>query len=348
MHVVTVFQIVMVCFGIVGNVLSMAVWSRKSMRSSTGIYFFGHSFVNIGFLSSFFITHGIADLLPNVALASPYGAFFAYAGFPMCHIFAVCSIWFTVGVNVDRYMQVCWINKAKKWCSLTKSLAHIGKIAAFGVVVNVPHFLMYEISPVEERNATDVAYRLTSFGESGLAEAYDLWLHCLALVVIPWILIFTLNILIILRVKDVGKKVFHNAMLHVREKTRRFENQLTGTLIFVSFTFLILTLLQCASQCVYMMDKRKHVVYAELFSFAQLGLVLYTSVNFFLYCLSSKRFRVELQDLLCLRCCCKNSSIVETFDDVPTEPEIDSAPASTAPEVGADADQSSSESGVFP
>ncbi|KAH3839738.1 hypothetical protein DPMN_113172 [Dreissena polymorpha] len=83
------------------------------MRSSTGIYFFGHSFVNIGFLSSFFITHGIADLLPNVALASPYGAFFAYAGFPMCHIFAVCSIWFTVGVNVDRYMQVCWINKAK-------------------------------------------------------------------------------------------------------------------------------------------------------------------------------------------------------------------------------------------
>ena len=50
---------------------------------------------------------------PDVKYSQAYGFFFCYIGYPGIFFAVVCSVWFTVGVTVDRYILVCWITKAK-------------------------------------------------------------------------------------------------------------------------------------------------------------------------------------------------------------------------------------------
>ena len=115
MHFITssYFGTIFVIIGLVGNVLSILVWKRKKMRSSTGTYLIGQAIADAGLLIFFFITDSIPMMAPSVKTSSAFGGFFAFIGYPIFFLLVVCSIWFTVGVTVDRYIQVCWISQAK-------------------------------------------------------------------------------------------------------------------------------------------------------------------------------------------------------------------------------------------
>lgn len=115
MHFITssYFGTIFVIIGLVGNTLSILVWRRKKMQSSTGTYLIGQAIADAGLLIFFFITDSIRMMSPSVDTSYAYGVFFAFIGYPIFFLFVVCSIWFTVGVTVDRYIQVCWITHAK-------------------------------------------------------------------------------------------------------------------------------------------------------------------------------------------------------------------------------------------
>lgn len=115
MHFITssYFGTIFVIIGLVGNVLSILVWKRKKMRSSTGTYLIGQAIADAALLIFFFITDSIPMMAPAVKTSYSFGAFFSYFGYPIFFLTVVCSIWFTVGVTVDRYIQVCWITRAK-------------------------------------------------------------------------------------------------------------------------------------------------------------------------------------------------------------------------------------------
>lgn len=115
MHWVTssIFGCIFVIMGLVGNILSILIWSRKSMRSSTGIYLIAQAVADMGLLVFFFITDSLPMMAPPVKSSYAFGVFFSYIGYPIFFLFVVWSIWMTVGVTVDRYIQVCWFVKAK-------------------------------------------------------------------------------------------------------------------------------------------------------------------------------------------------------------------------------------------
>lgn len=115
MHFVTsaIIGPILVFIGLVGNVLSIMVWRRQRMRSSTGTYLIGLAVADIGLLVFFLLTESVQKWAPHVMTSPAYGGFFCYIGYPVFFLFVVCSIWFTVGVTVDRYIQVCWITRAK-------------------------------------------------------------------------------------------------------------------------------------------------------------------------------------------------------------------------------------------
>lgn len=119
MHFITssYFGTIFVIVGLIGNVLSILVWKRKKMRSSTGTYLIGQAIADGGLLIFFFITDSLRMMAPVIDTSYVYGVFFSFIGYPIFFLFVVCSIWFTVGVTVDRYIQVCWITQAKvKMC----------------------------------------------------------------------------------------------------------------------------------------------------------------------------------------------------------------------------------------
>ena len=115
MHFITSVVVGTIFFvvGTVGNILSIFIWLRKSMRSSTGTYLIGLAVADTGLLLFFFITDSIKMLHPELERNYSYAIFFSYIGYPIFFLFVICSIWITVGVTVDRYIQVCWIGYSK-------------------------------------------------------------------------------------------------------------------------------------------------------------------------------------------------------------------------------------------
>ncbi|KAH3839742.1 FMRFamide receptor-like [Dreissena polymorpha] len=292
---------IFVCLGLVGNILSVLVWRRRKMRSSTGTYLIGQAIADMGLLVFFMLTDSILKFWPSIATSSAYGAFFAYVGYPIFFLFVVCSIWFTVGVTVDRYIQVCWINKAKEMCSEKRAWIGLGLITLLCFFVNTPHFATYEPVPDVERNASDIGFRFTEYGSSTGSINYEFWIHCMILVLVPWATIFTLNMLIIQRVTSINRQMDAKRGSSGKEKARKSEAQLTRLLLMVTFTFLVLIAFQCITQCFFMLKSGDHVVVSKAFSIAKLGIVINSSINFFLYCLSGKRFRKELRSVVCSR-----------------------------------------------
>lgn len=109
----SVLATLFICLGICGNVLSILVWKQKKMRSSTGVYLIGQAIADMCLLVFFFLVESLPALAPEVTVSRDYGIFYAYFGYPFFYYFLVCSIWFTVGVTIDRFIQVRWPLQAK-------------------------------------------------------------------------------------------------------------------------------------------------------------------------------------------------------------------------------------------
>ena len=115
MHFITSVWIGTIFFvlGTLGNILSIVIWLRKPLRSSTGTYLIGLAIADIGVLFFFFITDSLKMIHPELEKSHSYAVFFSYIGYPIFYLAVICSIWITVGVTVDRYIQVCWISHSK-------------------------------------------------------------------------------------------------------------------------------------------------------------------------------------------------------------------------------------------
>lgn len=100
-------------FGLVGNILSLLIWSRKVKKSSTELYLIAQSITDIGVLVFFFLTDSLVMMMPQIKETYAYGVFYCYIGYPIFYFFIVNSIWTLVGVTVDRYINVCWYQQAK-------------------------------------------------------------------------------------------------------------------------------------------------------------------------------------------------------------------------------------------
>ncbi|XP_052796146.1 FMRFamide receptor-like [Mya arenaria] len=288
--------IIFVIFGVVGNVLSIIVWRRPRMRSSTGTYLTGQAVADLCLLIFFFLLNSLQKIAPSVMASSAYGEFFAYIGYPFFFLFVVCSIWFTVGVTVDRYIQVCWITRAKDMCNERRARMGLGVITLLCFIINAPHFATYE-----HVTGANPSFRATEYGSGKGSQNYEFWIHCMILVLVPWATIFTLNMLIIHRVTSMNRQMDSKRGSSGKDKTRKSEAQLTRLLLTITFTFLVLIAFQCITQCFFMLKAGNHRIVAEAFSIAQLGIVINSSINFFLYCLSGKRFRKELRIVVCSR-----------------------------------------------
>ncbi|XP_048736552.1 probable G-protein coupled receptor 139 isoform X1 [Ostrea edulis] len=358
MHWVTssIVALIFVVIGIGGNVLSLIIWSKTSMRSSTGTYLIFQAIADVSVLVFFVLYDSIGQINPDILGQKSYGEFYAYFGYPFFFLSVIVSIWMLVGVTVDRYIQVCWPHKSQEkitnsdqshnsykqykreswtntdpwiyqmwdqvprrgtspvdrshplralylhqdFCSQHRVFLGGGIIFLLCFIINIPHFKTYEPldTPMDGK-----AFSLTEYGQSEGSTNYEFWVHCMFLVLAPWLSIFTLNILILRRVFTSNRK----SMLK-KEKTRKAETQLTRLLLTVTFTFLVLIIFQCVTQCFFML-KPKDVDYrmvSEAFSIAKLGVVINSSVNFFLYCLSGRKFRKELWKALC---CCRGAHV---------------------------------------
>ncbi|BFZ15847.1 hypothetical protein BsWGS_18886 [Bradybaena similaris] len=294
-------------FGMAGNLLSIITWRRPGMDSSTGRYLTGQAVASFCLLLMFLLCDSLQYWCPVVKYSIVYGVFFSYLGFPVSYLAIICSVWFTVGLTVDRYVMVCWVTKAKRLCSEARANFGLILITLNSFMINIPHFASYTpVFPEDDANDNNNNTRVrpafveTEFGSGDGGKFYEFWIHCIILILIPWVSVLFMNVMIIIRISEANKRMADKKTSQSLKKSKESENQITRLLLSVTFAFLFFIGLMCIIQCLWMQKPpgADMVLVSASYSFGKLGFVFNSSSNFVLYCLTGRRFRIELLKML--------------------------------------------------
>ena len=227
------------------------------------------------------------------------------------HNFSLQSATYQVlAMTLDKYVAIKWPHRAA-----TYSTPRRARLIALGVLVttlsyNVPHLflggllggqcLAYVVGGTITR-----VYSYISFSLNG---------------VIPFSLLIYMNYVIVHAVSK-SRRMFRgttnrekysdtNQGMDTRQRTMKSaENQLTIMLLLVTLLFSIL-LIPTYIRFIYLTFVKSDtpIKYARSMLIFQITYKLYVTnsgVNFFLYCISGRKFRSDLKDILCL---CKTAS----------------------------------------
>ena len=288
--------------GLIGNMISIAVWNginkkRSDAGKSAGVYLIVLAIVDSGLLIFFLLTESIQLLEPKIVHNTNYVLFYCYFGFPMYFFFIVASIWMVICVTVNRFIAVMYPHKAVVLNSLKITYSVVVATLLFSFAINIPHFFNFEIGTNGEGLSI---IKETRYGKTKSAKWYDFWAHCMVLVLVPWFTILSLNSLIIY-------KLFSKKVKQVNRKGEsKRERQTTIILLTVTISFLVFLIWQCLTQCFWMLNYEKDVKHIwfrvdSTYAFGRLGVVINSSINFLLYCLSGTMFRKHMRKMFCKR-----------------------------------------------
>ena len=173
-------------------------------------------------------------------------------------------------------------------------------------MANIPHFFLSNILSDQ-----CVAYSISSI----LSRAYS-WFSFVLNAIIPFTMLIHMNYIIVKAVKnshafikatdEPTEKGRDQGMDIRKNKMKSAEKQLVIMLLLVTILFLIL-LCPTYFRFIYLVLAKRDTPfeYAQSMLFSEITGKLYASnsgINFFLYCISGKKFRNELKEILCCRC----------------------------------------------
>jgi len=310
--------------GILGNLVSVVVWFRVQARvgkSNTTIrYFIAMGFIDSLLLVMFLLKDSIPAIHPQFVHTYGYVAAFSYFFFPVFFYCILASIWIVVAVTLHRYLLIVHNYK------MSRRTHSVTLVALFlvGFIINFPHFFSFQ-----PHRSDDDSWKWvnTEYAKKPSFERYEFWVHCIFIVLAPWISIAVMNAAMVFTIAKtkrrmaeftsndtVTTKVMSQPDLRADGKapavvaaTKKPKKQkTTGTLLTVTFTFLALLLWQCVAQCFWMQgfhktDMQNPQIWNAVnisFGVAKIGIVVYSSMNCLLYFFTGSLFKNELYSLL--------------------------------------------------
>ena len=206
-------------------------------------------------------------------------------------------------MTIDKYIAVRWPHRAAIHSTPRKA-----RTISCGVIVcvmsyNIPHLFASNF----------VGNQCVAYVDGGTITKVVSWLNFIVNGVIPFSMLIYMNSVIVKTVSKSRKMFRTNTVVsatgreqgqEMRQKTMKSaENQLTIMLLLVTMLFLIL-LIPTNIRFIYLsfVERDTPAKYASSMLFIQITFKLYTTsngINFFLYCLSGRKFRNDLKEILC-------------------------------------------------
>ena len=214
-----------------------------------------------------------------------------------------CSTYLVLAMTVDKYIAVKWPHRAAIHSAPRKA-----KNISCGVIVcvmcyNIPHLFASNF----------VGNQCVAYVDGGTIIKVFSWLSFIVNGIIPFSMLIYMNSVIVRTVSRSRKMFRTNTVVsatgreqgqEMRQKTMKSaENQLTIMLLLVTMLLLIL-LIPTNIRFIYLTftERDTPAKYASSMLFFQITFKLYTTnngINFFLYCLSGRKFRNDLKEILC-------------------------------------------------
>ena len=284
---------VLVPIGLIGNSLSFAVMMRPHNRKmSTCIYMAAISIndnllmyvCSHEYLVSFIQIHKW-NLIECKFIA--FGALFAVQN---------CT-YLILAMTMDKYIAIKWPHRVATYSTPRRAKIIVVCLYISVFIYNIAQLLLSNIS-----RGQCAAFAIKSL----ITSAYS-WFSIVLNAIIPFTLLIHMNFVILKTVRKSRKYFGDNDGPTGLDKRQRImksvENQLTIMLLLVATLFLIL-LFPAYFRFVYTVFAERDTPrqYARVLLVSQITGKLYTTnsgINFFLYCISGKKFRNDLKEILC-------------------------------------------------
>ena len=302
--------------GIVGIVLTVIVLTRKNMSTSTNCYLIGLSVSDCLFLLLLFCM-SVAERGPMEKGSRAFYVFQVVATYMqiLMNVCLLASIWTTVILAVERYFAICQPFMVGRLPSVRRARQILILNFFICCILRLPSFFAYRVSLHDDVSTNQTwVYILPSEFSTHYAYSYVYpWIVDVTIMsVVPFVLLATLNICLMLQVRKSNRYIQSNLINSEARggggsSVQREELQIAGMLISVIVVFFI-----CQGPYVFytaaisthlLMTHNPQTMLYFLYT-AQLLLTLKSALNFALYCWFSEKFWLTLKRLVCVRSSC--------------------------------------------
>lgn len=135
------------CFiGVFGNIVSMVIFSRRSMRSSINVLLWGLSLIDLFVLVFAVPVFGLptfTEAVPNKILEATY-PYIVLVLYPMSMVCQTSSVWTFVLINIERYLAICHPFCVRKFFTTQRTRIFLATIVALAFFYNFIRFWEFE------------------------------------------------------------------------------------------------------------------------------------------------------------------------------------------------------------
>ena len=287
---------ILVPIGLVGNTLSFLVMIKPNNRKvSTCIYMVAIS-INDNLIMCFVLHNWLLRAI----------------GFEWYLVQCKTVSWLTasvlqnsryqvVAMTIDKYVAIKWPHKAATYSTPRNAKFILIGVLIFTLIYNVVHIFLSSM----------IGGRCRAYAVGGTILKVLTWINFFTNGIIPILMLVYMNYTIVQTIRNSGKLFGSTTnMKHAskgletrQRKMKSAENELTIMLLLVATLFIILQIpsyLRYIYMAFVTQDTPTKSVSSILLSFISYALLVTNNgINFFLYCISGKKFRKDLMELLC-------------------------------------------------
>ena len=195
--------------GMVGNTLAIFMFSTLKNQLK-----FHRLMITISMFDNLFIIFRLIILaFPYIHDDYKYGDLYCHMipiVTPLSYIALTGSIYSTMAISIERYLVVChpFFTLSNKW----SSKVYILPILVFSILYNVPRFFGLKVQPIamgNPRNKSAINDPMFSIEHTDMrvdfyyVSIYRGWMNLFLMAIIPFVVLITLNILILKNLKEV-------------------------------------------------------------------------------------------------------------------------------------------------
>lgn len=216
------------------------------------------------------------------------------------------SAWILIAICVERFLAVFLPHRHRLLKTPSRAAMVVGAILAFQFCFNFPvWFIWGEQDKVIDNTTITIPCGFTSSDAETYWTSIHHYLAISVYCIIPFVTMLTLNTLIICKLRQVNKLAARNSSKSRAKSRNTKTSSMTTMLLCVTFYFImitapsfIFTLVQEDMFNNSVITKEKYAKMELVDAVLTIMLYINHSINFFLYCLTGRRFRMELRALL--------------------------------------------------
>ena len=302
----TVIVGLLVIVGIIGNSLTFVVFWSGKFNKSTSFLFMCLSLTDSAVLLSISVWMSLLPFKESTRYPQYFYNVYPYIivyVFPLCLLAQTATVWVTVLISVNRFINVCLPLRASQWCTISQVKKEMAGVLLFAVLYSIPTFAESRIEYVMPNNTNNITFNRTNYiarvAHTRLWFAYGYYLiyHIVLcgmfIVILPTSILALLNICLVKALKARRRKKVHT--LHSQH-----ESSMTLVLLIIVFVSIVCQLPALVTRML-SIDATEEASRCGGYMFyivpiTNMLVILNSAINFIIYIIFNKRFRDVLME----------------------------------------------------